>query len=255
MFGRLRRLRGAARRIAGRRALRWSLPVLLLPVLLVPVAGTAQETNRVGVVVAMGDGRIETACVSFSEPSISGLALLERSGLDLNVQASGGNASVCSIDGKGCSFPREGCFCQCKGGGPCRYWTYWHLNGAGWQYASTGAATYQVAPGSVEGWAWGDGSTGMRPPAASFDKVCPVPARTAPVRPSATLPRLAPNRPPATTPNGGTSRSRPSPTPVRRPSVRPAPASTPSPAIRYLLWGGTATGLLFAIVWVSRRRQ
>ena len=231
--------------------------MLLFGALLLPVAGKAQGTNRAGVVVAMEDGQVVTACVAFDEPTISGLALLERSGLDLNLQMTGGNAAVCSIDGTGCSFPREGCFCRCQGGGPCRYWTYWHLDGSGWQFASTGAATYRVAPGNVDGWAWGDGSvnSGRRPPDTSFDKICPVAAEASTALPAPTRGRLA--VPPGDTPTFPAQGSLPSPSPAppgagaveQREAARPG-----SPALRYLLWGGTIAGLLFAIAWTFRRR-
>jgi len=233
--------------------------VLLFGALLLPVAGGAQGVNRAGVIVAMEDGQVVTACVAFDEPAISGLALLERSGLDLNVQMTGGNAAVCSINGTGCFFPREGCFCRCQGGGPCRYWTYWHLNGGGWQYASTGAASYQVPPGGVDGWAWGEGSvnSGRQPPATSFDKVCPVPAeaRTMLVETTPADSRLA--VPPGDTPTSPAQSIHPSPSPV--PPVagtaeQRQAARLGSPALRYLLWGGTIAGLLFAIGWTFRRR-
>ncbi|HSH82398.1 MAG TPA: hypothetical protein VLA19_28040, partial [Herpetosiphonaceae bacterium] len=52
-----------------------SLLVLFFGALLLPVAGSAQGANRAGVVVAMEDGQVVTACVAFDEPTISGLAL------------------------------------------------------------------------------------------------------------------------------------------------------------------------------------
>ena len=45
-------------------------------------------------------------CISFSEPEISGLQVLERSGLDLNYDAQNApGVAICRIDGEGCGFP------------------------------------------------------------------------------------------------------------------------------------------------------
>jgi hypothetical protein len=207
----------------------------------------------------MEDGQVLSSCVSFDEPSLSGLALLERSGLDLSVQTTGGNAAVCSINGSGCSFPREACFCRCQGGGPCRYWTYWHLNGSGWQYASTGAASYQVLPGGVDGWVWGEGNanSGQRPPDTSFDRVCAVPTKARTTLPGTTPTDGRPAVSPGDTPTSAAQLSGPMPSPTRpvagaveqRELARPGSA-----ALRYILWGGTIAGLLFAIGWAFRRR-
>jgi uncharacterized repeat protein (TIGR01451 family) len=132
---------------------------------------SAQSQNQAGLVVRFGDGSTITRCVTFSEPEISGLEVLYRSGL--TVVAAG--SAVCDIEGEsGC--PASNCFCQCPGGGSaCLYWTYWHLVDGAWVYASGGAGSYAVHDGGVEGWAWGsDGS----PPVLSFDEIClpPLPA-------------------------------------------------------------------------------
>ena len=238
----LRRLSAAAglfRRHGWRRSSR--LLALLLLGLGLPVLARAQGPNRAGVVVMTGDGRVHSACVTFDEPAIDGLTLLERSGLALSVQPQGGNASVCSIAGEGCGFPKEDCFCQCKGGAACRYWTYWHLVRDRWQFSAAGAPTYEVKPGSVDGWAWGDGSvtSGMRPPVVTFENICPVPATQMPARsivlPSATADLTTE---PASAP--------PAPTAV--------PEQGASKTGQYLLFGGALAGLLAAMAVVSRRR-
>ncbi|MEU7480785.1 hypothetical protein AB0A63_32755 [Lentzea sp. NPDC042327] len=39
------------------------------------------------------------------------------------------------------------------------YWSYWHASpGGSWAYSSAGAGSYDPAPGSVEGWAFGAGT-------------------------------------------------------------------------------------------------
>src|SRR5438105_3624236 len=45
-----------------------------------------QGPNRAGLVILHGDGRMTTACVRFQEQSISGLDLLDRSGIGYIVQ-------------------------------------------------------------------------------------------------------------------------------------------------------------------------
>src|ERR687885_1544546 len=173
---------------------RQSLLLLLLVGILVPLGkapAAPPGAHHAGVVVRGADGQVHTACVSFDEPSISGLTLLERAGLDVNVQVSSGGATVCSIAGQGCYFPSQACFCQCQGGGPCHYWSYWHLVGGVWQYAAIGAASYQVPPGGVDGWTWAGSSGGDdRPPVVSFDNICPLPEAT-PRLPTMTLPKLS----------------------------------------------------------------
>ena len=278
MRTRSRRPRDLYGRVVSVCARRWGLLlVLILPLLGLPAMGRAQGPNRAGVVVRTGDGQVHTACVAFTEPAISGLALLERSGLDVVVQTSGGNAAVCSIAGEGCNFPQQACFCQCQGGGTCRYWAYWHLNGGVWQYSSTGAAAYRVPPGGVDGWAWGDGNVnaGSRPPAVSFDKICPLPE---PAQPQQAADGTATEQP-TTTPEDGTplaegrrqaatnattavtsslgtasATAQPSAVPVATPAAAGTSAGG-SNAGRYLLFGGTLGTLLMAIALAWRRRR
>jgi hypothetical protein len=154
----------------GRRA----LFLLLALVALAVVAGVsvAQDDNRVAVVVDYGDGRSATRCVAFVEPQITGLDALNRSGLVVENEMQAGGAAVCRIDGVGCAV--DDCFCACRGGGECRYWSYWQLRDGAWQYAAAGAAQSRVVAGAVEGWVWGAGSVteAPPPPPVSFDEVC-----------------------------------------------------------------------------------
>lgn len=250
---------------------RYGLALLLLvPLLSLPAMGRAQEGNRAGVIVVKGDGEVLTACVTFSEPTISGMGLLERSGLDFTLQASGGNATVCSIAGEGCGFPGEGCFCQCQGGGSCRYWSYWHQNGGVWQYATTGAPLHRVPPGGIDAWTWGEGTGGAapRPPAITFDAICPVP--TAPTlmpaispspepTPSATstLASSPTSAPSASATSTATIASEPPATPtLASPPATPTPvAEQPSHTVSYLLFGGTLAFLLTGLALAWRRRR
>jgi hypothetical protein len=169
----------------------------------------AQEggTNRAGLIVVHGDGRVLTRCVTFTEDRISGVALLQRSGLTVDANSGPMGSAVCTINSEGC--PANDCFCQCKGT-PCAYWNYFHRNGDGsWTYSGMGAATWTVGNGDVDGWVWGDGSA--PPPALVFDTICG--AESAPV-----VPEVPPTAAPTTTPL-------PPETPIPTPT-----APLPSPA-------------------------
>ncbi len=143
----------------------------------------ANGPNRAGLVVRFGNGSVWSGCITFSEPQITGLELLRRSGLSLIIEEGGVyGGAVCKIGPDGCDFPYTSCFCQCEGA-DCLYWAYYHLQNGTWQYSNVGAGNYWVRPGDVEGWAWGSGTYGVNgalPPAVTFDQVCPPPATNTP---------------------------------------------------------------------------
>jgi hypothetical protein len=136
----------------------------------------ASAPNRVGLVVVHGDGSVIKQCIEFSESQITGYDVLERSGLDLNVDVSSGGigAGICRIDNEGCTYPEEECFCQCSGGSTCIFWSYWHLIAGEWQFSQMGASGYSVSNGDVEGWLWGGGTAAgaTQPPVILFDEIC-----------------------------------------------------------------------------------
>jgi hypothetical protein len=176
-----------------------ALFVLLALAVIIPAIGRAQESqpNRAGVVIRHGDGRVVTACVSFAEPEISGTDLLDRAGIPYLAQGISIGAAVCQLDGEGCAYPAEDCFCKCKSA-DCIYWIYHHLRDGAWSYSQISASRSKIQPGDVDGWAWGEGNNqaGAQPPALSFGEVCPAPgAETSPAPPSE-----PPPPPPATTP-------------------------------------------------------
>ncbi len=208
------------------RGARLALPLLLFVLLTgSPVLAQGGE-NQAGLVIVQSDGRVVTRCVSFSDPQISGLALLERSGLAFSSDAGPVGARVCSINGDGC--PASDCWCQCKGV-PCAYWNYYARNPDGsWAYAGIGAAMRQLGNGDVDGWVWGDGS--ILPPVMSFEAICSAaPASTIPPAASATATitpeavASTPTRLPTATQSSATATAvpqvaeataRPSPTPM-----------------------------------------
>jgi hypothetical protein len=141
--------------------------VTLATALAAGCGGGAPAGGRAALVVDRGDGEPIVRCVELSGPSISGIELLERSGLELSYDVTGSMGTmVCGIAGTGCDFPREACLCGCPGEGDCRYWSLWTgAPGRRWERAESGAGAAIVTDGTVQGWRFGDGS---EPPAA-FD--------------------------------------------------------------------------------------
>lgn len=133
---------------------------------------TSTAAQQAALVVQDDAGQVQTACVTFDEPEISGNELLLRSGLDVVMDVQGMGALVCQIEGAGC--PANDCLCQCKGGGSCVYWSYWHQDEGEWRYAQTGASLFPVTDGMVQGWVWGPGAVDQAqpPPATTFAEVC-----------------------------------------------------------------------------------
>ncbi len=163
--------------------------------------------HRATLVVTFGSGRpTQSFCIEFSEDSISGLELLQRSGLPLVVSnaSSSLGAAVCAIDGVGSTDPST--YSTCFGQYP-DYWAYYQYLSGAWRMSPLGASTSRVQDGSMEGWAWG---ANARPD--SPIGVCPAPTPTA----AATTTALAPT----TTASPSASQVVPS----------PAPSATAAPA-------------------------
>ncbi|HUS17263.1 MAG TPA: hypothetical protein VM536_19880 [Chloroflexia bacterium] len=181
-----------------------------------PAAPTQAADGNVGLMVDNGAGGVATYCLSVPAAGVSGLELLQRTGLPLRIDAVSLGVEVCAIGGVGCLDASQPCYCQCQGT-PCVFWRYVQWRNGRWVSTTLGAASTVVRPGSIEGWGWG-----KDPPAPSGNALCATQA-------APTAPPSAPTRPPATrTP-------RPAPTPVpatRRPSPRPPTATRvpPSPA-------------------------
>jgi hypothetical protein len=83
---------------------------------------------------------------------ISGLALLEQSGLDVEKANFDWGTAVCSIEGVGC--PAEDCFCNDK-----VFWSYLTWQDGSWVGYPVGPAQSVISTtGAVEGWQWGTGA-------------------------------------------------------------------------------------------------
>ena len=75
------------------------LPLLLTALCLLAGASTARAQDgdhRAALVVRFADNSVETRCVAFSEPSITGAELLTRSGLQVIMDYGSGRAGLCA---------------------------------------------------------------------------------------------------------------------------------------------------------------
>lgn len=178
---------------------------LMLVVLILSGASSAQaqETNRAGLVVTDGAGVSRSFCIDFAEDEISGYELIQRAELPLAVEASAMGVTICAIDGEGCAYPAESCFCQCQGS-PCVYWSYWTQAADGWRYEARGASITRVRDGEVHGWRWGAGTVAeaQAPPLSTIAEICaaeevvataPPPAATVVAAPTAATANVPPS--------------------------------------------------------------
>jgi len=190
----------------------WSLLLLFLTgvflILMAVDPSWASEGNQVGVVVDFGNGQVAAKCVSFPEDSITGFEALQRSGLPVETDYQTGGAATCRIDGHGC--PADDCFCACRGGGECKYWSYWHFVNNTWNYSVAGSGIYQLRDGAVDGWVWGLGSIDQAkpPPALPINEICVDENRASPT--ATTTPR--PTSTPMILPTRAPTESAPNPT-------------------------------------------
>jgi hypothetical protein len=231
--------------------------LLMLASALAPGLAQASEPNRAALVVQYGDGRVETRCIQFEGESISGADLLVESGLDVAIDASSGlGITVCQIEGRGCAYPAEQCFCQCSGTGSCAYWNYFTRDAdqTGWAYAVQGALLHQARPGSVEAWVWGNGQT-LPSADLTFGAVCrPLEVATPTSSPTTPTPPV-----PDTTdrPTAQPRAITPTPTAGPSPTSQPLVASPAPPAAgSYWLFGGMGLILVLAgaVIWLRGRK-
>ncbi len=98
-------------------------------------------------------GSVSTQC-ALGDPA-TGLAALTGAGFTLTGTRRWGLAFVCRINGLP-TRPAD----PCVNTPPATaYWSYWHgTPGGSWSSSSSGASSYNPAPGTVEGWAFGAGS-------------------------------------------------------------------------------------------------
>jgi hypothetical protein len=243
--------------------------LFLLTAVLPHRGALAGEPNRAGLVIVLGDGQVETRCVSLEGEEITGADLLARADLEAVLDPSSGmGITVCQIEGVGCAFPAEPCFCQCMGGGECTYWNYFYRDPGDteWLYSALGAALRKVRSGSVEAWVWGDGQSAPDGD-LTFDAVCSPPTvtptatlepptitPTATLEPPTPVPAIATVAPPETQAPNQPATALPSAT-----DAPPTPGPSPFPGtsqsmVSYWPFGLTLLGLALvgALVWLRR---
>ncbi|MER7169415.1 hypothetical protein ABT336_25570 [Micromonospora sp. NPDC000207] len=119
-------------------------------------AAPCTGTTGVTVVVDYGPlgGGVQVGC-HVGDPA-TGLAALQGAGFTVTGTARWGLAFVCRINGQPTSATEP-----CVNTPPATaYWSYWHAAGSGspWTYSTSGASSYNPAPGTVEGWRFGTGT-------------------------------------------------------------------------------------------------
>jgi hypothetical protein len=124
-------------------------------------AAPCNGTSGVTVVVdftALGGG-VTVACAP-GDPA-TGIAALQGGGFTVTGTKRWGLAFVCRVNGVPTPAAEP-----CVNTPPATaYWSYWHAPAGGsWTYSTVGAASYNPAPGTVEGWAFGSGGAPSIPP-------------------------------------------------------------------------------------------
>lgn len=134
--------------------------VVVICMLLLSVArgltASADDINVAGLVVDYGDGRISYVWVPFTEDEISGVELLQRSGLDIVTVGFGGmGEAICQVDDTGC--PVDVCRKRlCQTSDPeSPFWRYSRQTSSGeWEFVALGASATKVRDGDIDAWSW-----------------------------------------------------------------------------------------------------
>jgi hypothetical protein len=204
----------------------------------------AHAADCVALVVDPAPGAARTGCVTWSS-GLTGVDVLQRAGHTVQFRASDG--LICRIDAVPGSCAADAT----------HFWSYWHRapGGSAWSFSNEGAATYQPARNSTEGWAYQDG--GSRQPAnVAFGTICPqaapthsTPRSTAPHPPArSSRPPTHPAPPPASATAGRPGSGGTGPTATGSPGGRPAAGTTAgsgphrTPATATGTTGAAATG-------------
>jgi hypothetical protein len=217
------------------RVVRWA--ALIFSIILASQLGPAraQTHNRAGLVIRYADGRVSAYCVRFDEPSITGFEALTRASVKAVVEPGGLGVAMCALNGQGCAYPAQPCFCQCQGAN-CAYWNYFHLIDGAWKYSQLGASASTLADGSVDGWSWGDK---VAPPAYTIDQICAAAPATAPAiatQPATLTPAIQPTATTEPTRQQVVESTTQLPPPITaskvaaQPSIQPTPEPTIPPA-------------------------
>jgi len=207
--------------------------------------------HHAALVIQHASGSVITRCVAFAEEQITGLQVVERSGVPYEAQNFGSiGGAMCQLDREPSTVP-PGCF----GAGP--YWQYFHRHGSGWQTSAFGASSSLLHDGDMDGWHFAVGanqaptnaafsSVCAAPPAATATQAAPAPNHATPIptatpAPSPSLEALAPSDSPP--PNAGLTSTGPPTQPPKATALGP-----------WLALGSTAI-LLLTLAAVNLRRR
>lgn len=121
-----------------------------------PVASATEPVHVAGLIVDYGGGEMTYAWVPFTEDEISGVDLLEKSGLPvLSVGFGGIGDAVCKIVRTGCDV--SACrlrLCQTADHSS-PFWQYLRLGPDGvWAKQPLGGSSSKVTDGAIDAWVW-----------------------------------------------------------------------------------------------------
>lgn len=143
------------------KALLWQVGMLaialsFLPSAGMPVSAATEPVHVAGLVVDYGDGAMTYAWIPFTEDEISGVDLLEKSGLPvLTVGFGGMGDAVCKIVKTGCDV--SACrlrLCQTADHSS-PFWQYLRLGPDGiWSKQPLGGSQSKVTDGAIDAWVW-----------------------------------------------------------------------------------------------------
>jgi hypothetical protein len=222
-----------------------------------PSLGMLPNHQRAALVIQNGDATLLTACIAFTEESLSGFELLNRSKLEIaSVTDPSLGTAVCGIGAEGC--PSTECFC-----GMPNYWSYWQQVDGDWAYAVSGSEQSVVKDGGIEAWSWGEGT----PPALlTFTQVCQpgsVPPASVAQQSQSAAPTAYPEPPAVTLTAAVQSYPEPAATATTALQSYPEPtaqseASTSSSlasALPYLILLVIVVGLFIGVLVLARRKK
>lgn len=208
--------------------------------------------HHAALVIQHSGGSVLARCVAFAEEQITGLQLVQRSGVEYDTQTFGSiGSATCQLDREPSPVP-AGCF------GSGAYWQYFHLEGGGWQTSPVGASSSVLRDGDMDGWRYAVGPN-QAPGSVAFAAVCGA----APPPVAATQVAKAPHQQtpvPTATPAPTTSVEALAPTPPPRPNAVLASAGPPTqppkpPPVGTWLAVGTVATLLLGLGAINLRRR
>lgn len=129
--------------------------------------------HRAGLVVRGEDDELRRMCVFFDADELTGLELLRRTDLDLDVGAfEGQGKAICRIGPDGCG-DGEDCFCRYP-----TFWGYWVRDPSddAWRFSELGASNRMVRDEAADAWIWGEDGEPAPPDDLDTEDLCPATA-------------------------------------------------------------------------------